>query len=301
MRILSASRDGTIMLWDIESLQRIAVLEGHTDVVNICLFTPDGGHVLTGSRDKTVMLWNVDSAECLAALKGYTHAVNGLFLQSGGTQIIVGDASGNLLFSSMEMPAAATLVATDPAIVTAYKLPDGLFFRCTKCRNETGVEKRLLGAKGACAACGFEVRINEFAIDMHTLRLKPRRTAALFSWIRKRGRKWSKAKPARSEFVAEGRRERLEYFESSSVFDLMLSSGQRPPFLWWALSLVTKGLATLGFFLLLFGLWSVFDTLRRGSDVGVGWGQSASVLLAGLGCYALEAALVVVFWKRQRL
>ncbi|XP_037774868.1 WD repeat-containing protein 5B-like [Penaeus monodon] len=55
-RIVSASDDKTIKVWDRETLRRLVTLRNHTDGVT-CLAFND--HVIvSGSYDKTVKLWD---------------------------------------------------------------------------------------------------------------------------------------------------------------------------------------------------------------------------------------------------
>jgi WD40 repeat protein len=55
-RILTASWDGTLRLWDVGGYP-LAVLEGHTDWVNTAVFAPGGNRILTASQDGTARLW----------------------------------------------------------------------------------------------------------------------------------------------------------------------------------------------------------------------------------------------------
>ena len=59
-RIVTGGRGGTARVWDARSGKALAVLEGHTDAVNVVSFDPrSSDRVLTGSGDGTVILWNV--------------------------------------------------------------------------------------------------------------------------------------------------------------------------------------------------------------------------------------------------
>lgn len=60
-RIVTASYDGTVRLWDVTG-QLLDVFADHTDAVNSAVFSPDGGHVLTASSDATARLWTTSLA-----------------------------------------------------------------------------------------------------------------------------------------------------------------------------------------------------------------------------------------------
>ena len=64
-RVVSASWDETVRVWDAATLSCVATLEGHTDRVVSAWFSPDGTRVVSASRDRTVRVWDVGSFELL--------------------------------------------------------------------------------------------------------------------------------------------------------------------------------------------------------------------------------------------
>jgi len=68
-RLASASRDHTIRLWEVVSLESIGTLRGHQDAVNDVAFLPDGSRLVSASDDGTVRLWDVEMAKSLAVLE----------------------------------------------------------------------------------------------------------------------------------------------------------------------------------------------------------------------------------------
>ena len=57
-RIVTASRDKTVRIWDAKMLRPIGASLGHEDEVNSAVFSPDGTRILTASKDKTARLWD---------------------------------------------------------------------------------------------------------------------------------------------------------------------------------------------------------------------------------------------------
>jgi WD40 repeat protein len=68
--LASASADRTVRLFDLETMQETAVLEGHTDAVWAVAFSGDGKTLATGSSDGTVKLWDARSGKLKATLPG---------------------------------------------------------------------------------------------------------------------------------------------------------------------------------------------------------------------------------------
>ncbi|MHC5108844.1 MAG: WD40 repeat domain-containing protein [Planctomycetota bacterium] len=56
-RIVSASFDGTLKIWDTNTGQLALTLHGHEGPVFSVAFTPDGRRIVSGSADMTVKFW----------------------------------------------------------------------------------------------------------------------------------------------------------------------------------------------------------------------------------------------------
>ena len=56
-RIVTASKDNTVWIWDAESGQSLVILEGHGDEIASVAFSRDGRRIVTGSRDRTARVW----------------------------------------------------------------------------------------------------------------------------------------------------------------------------------------------------------------------------------------------------
>lgn len=66
--LLSGSKDGSVRLWDCESLDCLLVLDGHTDAVTQCRCADEGHAVLTASEDGTLRLWDAASGVCFSRI-----------------------------------------------------------------------------------------------------------------------------------------------------------------------------------------------------------------------------------------
>ena len=89
----SGSGDKIVRLWDADSGEAVATLEGYSGSVTSVAFSPDGKRVASGSRDKTVRLWDAESGEAVATLEGYTDShqltfsPNGSLLEPSNTDL----------------------------------------------------------------------------------------------------------------------------------------------------------------------------------------------------------------------
>ncbi|XP_010777449.1 WD repeat-containing protein 31 [Notothenia coriiceps] len=63
--IFSASRDKTVLMWDLnQGDEPIQEFCGHELVVNGLAISPEGRKLCTGSRDNWMCLWDIESAKC---------------------------------------------------------------------------------------------------------------------------------------------------------------------------------------------------------------------------------------------
>ena len=81
---LSASADGSLILWDVETGDVIRHYLGHDDWVWSLDVSPDGRYALSGSRDGTVILWDFETGEELRRFSGHTELVPDLVFSPDG-------------------------------------------------------------------------------------------------------------------------------------------------------------------------------------------------------------------------
>jgi WD40 repeat protein len=64
-RALSASRDNSLIYWDLDKGEILHRLAGHSSRVSHCEISPDGKRVLSASWDNSLIYWDLDKGEIL--------------------------------------------------------------------------------------------------------------------------------------------------------------------------------------------------------------------------------------------
>lgn len=112
-RVVTASSDGTAMIWPVAGERPPLVLRGHSGEVLEAQFSPDGRSVATASKDFTVKLWNAATGECLDTLEGHAGEVRGLCFSSDGR--LLASASSDRTVRVWELTGA-----TSVAVLTGH-------------------------------------------------------------------------------------------------------------------------------------------------------------------------------------
>lgn len=101
-KILSASADGEIKLWDIQSASEDLVLKGHESIVTCALFSIDEDLVFSGSFDKTVRMWSVIGRNQIMCFEGHKDRVLCLDRSRDRKYIVSGSADNTVKVWNIE-------------------------------------------------------------------------------------------------------------------------------------------------------------------------------------------------------
>jgi WD40 repeat protein len=96
-------------IWNVETGDQQALLQGHSGVVVNVAFSPDGTHVLTGSQDKTARLWDGESGKQLFALRNH---------QFGNVQVAFSRDGKKMATASWDRTASLWDTATGDLLLT---------------------------------------------------------------------------------------------------------------------------------------------------------------------------------------
>jgi WD40 repeat protein/uncharacterized protein YjbI with pentapeptide repeats len=87
-RIVSASDDQTLRIWDAASGSSLLRMEGHKGGVLGCAWSPDGKRIVSASSDKTLRIWDAASGSSLVRMEGHQGGVRGCAWSPNGERIV---------------------------------------------------------------------------------------------------------------------------------------------------------------------------------------------------------------------
>ena len=122
--IVSASKDGTVKLWNLQEGSHEVTLVGHTGPVRSVSLSTTSSIIASASKDCTARIWNVRTGTCLHVLAGHTNVVQKVVISPKHNIVATGSQDGDVRLwnaSTGEMTAVLTEKAgavTDMAFST---------------------------------------------------------------------------------------------------------------------------------------------------------------------------------------
>jgi len=100
-RLVTASADHKVTLWDVATGARIRDLLGHTDVVRSVTFVPYSDQIVSGSYDSSVRLWDARTGECLHTWKMEEGVIYQVAASPDGQRIAAASSRGKAWIYSL--------------------------------------------------------------------------------------------------------------------------------------------------------------------------------------------------------
>jgi WD40 repeat protein len=101
-RAVSASSDGTLKVWDLESGQEIRTLRGHAGKVNSVALTPDGRRAVSASSDGALKVWDLESGQEIRTFQGHAGKINAVALTPDDRRAVSASSDGTLKVWDLE-------------------------------------------------------------------------------------------------------------------------------------------------------------------------------------------------------
>jgi eukaryotic-like serine/threonine-protein kinase len=125
-RIVTASMDKTVRIWDARTGAQLAVLSGHSDGVNSVAYSPDGKHILKASTDKTARIWDARTGTALIVLSGHGASIKSAEYSRDGTHIVTASFDKTArIWDARTGAQLAVLSGHGDAVNSAAYSPDG--------------------------------------------------------------------------------------------------------------------------------------------------------------------------------
>ncbi|BAT52903.1 WD-40 repeat protein [Nostoc sp. NIES-3756] len=122
-RILTASRDKTARLWDLQGRQ-IAKFQGHEGLVYSASFSPDGQRILTASYDNTARLWDLQGRQ-IAKFQGHEDWVYSASFSPDGQRILTASRDKTARLWDLQGRQIAKFQGHESGVYSATFSPDG--------------------------------------------------------------------------------------------------------------------------------------------------------------------------------
>jgi WD40 repeat protein len=125
-RMISASWDHTLKVWDLATGRAEATLEGHADRVTACVVTPDGRRVVSASWDRTLKVWDLTTERAEVTLASHASGVIACAVTPDGRRVVSASADKTLKVWDLETGrVAATLKGHADWVRWCAVTPDG--------------------------------------------------------------------------------------------------------------------------------------------------------------------------------
>lgn len=130
-KIVTGGADKNVTVFNKDTTQVIAILEGHTKKVTTVIYHPEEELVFSASPDHTIRVWGIQPKGCAQIIRAHDGPVTGLSVHATGDYLLSSSTDGHWAFSDLRTGRVLTKVAdsvAQTALTCAQFHPDGLIF-----------------------------------------------------------------------------------------------------------------------------------------------------------------------------
>jgi len=118
--------DGTVGIWDAETLEKKATVRGVNELVGRISFDPTGETFVIGSEDGAARIWQTQTGELLSTIEGHSDWINEVNFSPNGDRIVTASDDNNArIWSAQTGELIGTLGGHTSWVNSAEFSPDG--------------------------------------------------------------------------------------------------------------------------------------------------------------------------------
>ena len=124
--MISASHDGSIKLWDLDTQQEMYTFTGHRDPVFAVAIAPDGKRAISACADKTIKIWNLETQQEVYTFTGHSDSVYAAAIAPDGKRVISASWDKTLKLWKLETGEVIDTFSSDVSMSCCAVAPDGV-------------------------------------------------------------------------------------------------------------------------------------------------------------------------------
>ena len=124
--LATASKDGTVRIWDPATGAQTANLTGHAGEVTAVAIAPDGTWLATASKDGTVRIWDPATGAQTANLTGHAGEVTAVAIAPDSAWLATAGGDGTVRIWGKSSGQAVTMMRIDKTPFVCAWMPDGI-------------------------------------------------------------------------------------------------------------------------------------------------------------------------------
>ena len=125
-KIATVSKDSIVKIWNSQNGELMHSLEGHSDYVEIIVFSFDGNKIATASRDGITKIWNAQNGKLIHKLGEDIGHINAIVFSPDGSKIVTASSDGTTkMWNAQNGKLTYTLGGHDSVVSIVAFSPDG--------------------------------------------------------------------------------------------------------------------------------------------------------------------------------